>query len=128
MVKWDGYPGQDSWVRVKENKKTLGRFLTQNRANPHTSSLAAKIQCAAREEFAVEDGELLNLQLAVFDKIGQPKATPDASEGYEHSATVCIPFGASAFEKHFRGLPGMPSLGNVSGVDIEPEHVSAHNF
>ena len=126
LVKWKGeeWVGHDSWVSLDTNPE-LKAYLTLNRANPNTSSLARRRYEASKANIHLpEDHDLQVLRQDFFEALGEPKPTPSCNEGFQHRVSVTVPFSHESFERHFRHLPGIPPTGNHSGSHHHVDSVS----
>lgn len=112
-VKWAKWDGPESWVRLSFNPE-LASFLTQNRANPDSSTLAHR---TLGESPVQLPSELLALRQSIFDSLGDGRHTSEGNLGRQARVTIKVPLTTAVFDAHFRSvdLLGIPSgHGNVS--------------
>ena len=112
-VKWANWDGPESWVRLSANPE-LATFLTQNEANPDSTTLARLTlgDC----DVNLPD-ELMALRQLIHDSLGEGRHTSEGNLGRQTRVSVKTPLSCALFDAHFRSLDlaGIPQgQGNVS--------------
>ena len=121
-VKWENWDGPTSWVRLADNPE-LSAFLTQNQANPDSSTLA-KLKLGVSP--SDPPSEIMAIRQAIHDSLGDGRHTSEGHLGRQTRISIKMPFSTKAFDDHFRSnnLPGVASTGHgnvscyVTGDDL----------
>lgn len=87
LVRWAGYAGQDSWVKLSTNPE-LASYLAINRTNSLSTHLARQHLQSGQLHEGDASYDLRVLRQAVFEWLGDPHPTPDGHIGYTPRSTV----------------------------------------